>query len=592
MRLEVVLMRKILYLWMISLAFLLVFSLAPYGLADAYEKPQIDIIEPARAPIGSEITINGAHFGDMREGSRVVFGSVEATQYIRWSDSQIKVIVPYGSYPDSQLQVKVITPGGSSYGARFELEPRAMVLAEGFTGKGFQEYIILGNPQAFEVKVKLLYIFADGTYMERGMIVPPQSRVTVDVNRDVGEEEEVSALIFSDIYIVVERPIYFDYRGWTGGHNIVAGRKASKTWYFAEGSTEPGFDEYLAVLNPTEKEANLVFRFQIEDAGEIFRYGSVPAYSRKTFKLNDLLGSGCRASLALKSDQFVVAERSMYFGHEDSRSGGHCEMGLPGFPSSGPFSYYFAEGSTFGGFDEYLILQNPDSAIPVVVDVTYRFRAGQGDPIRKQYRLEPGQRRTIFLPDDVGRGKDVSVALQSDSPFVAERSIFYRYDFSDISVYGGDCIVGARKTSLQWYFSEGFTGPDFHEWLSLFNPGEEDSLVEVTYFTPSGVLHPARITVPAGSRETFMVNDHAGRNILLSCQIRVISGPGIVAERPMYFRLSQTEDGDTAVEGGHTSLGDVPYAGDALEDYTSNCCSNLMEALSPFFQEKARRLWK
>ena len=42
---------------------------------------------------------------------------------------------------------------------------------------------------------------------------------------------------------------------------------------------------------------------------------TVPAHSRGTFKVNDLLGADYQASLELESDQPVVAERSMYFAY-------------------------------------------------------------------------------------------------------------------------------------------------------------------------------------------------------------------------------------------------------------------------------------
>ena len=37
---------------------------------------------------------------------------------------------------------------------------------------------------------------------------------------------------------------------WNGGHDVMGCTSASKTWYFAEGTTRPGFNEWVCLLNP------------------------------------------------------------------------------------------------------------------------------------------------------------------------------------------------------------------------------------------------------------------------------------------------------------------------------------------------------
>jgi hypothetical protein len=43
----------------------------------------------------------------------------------------------------------------------------------------------------------------------------------VNVNDDAGANQDISAEVSSDQPIIVERPMYFDYQGWTGGHDVV-----------------------------------------------------------------------------------------------------------------------------------------------------------------------------------------------------------------------------------------------------------------------------------------------------------------------------------------------------------------------------------
>ncbi len=51
--------------------------------------------------------------------------------------------------------------------------------------------------------------------------VPGDSRVTVYVNVDAGEGLSISAMVASDQPVIVERPMYFDFFGITGGHDVV-----------------------------------------------------------------------------------------------------------------------------------------------------------------------------------------------------------------------------------------------------------------------------------------------------------------------------------------------------------------------------------
>ena len=58
--------------------------------------------------------------------------------------------------------------------------------------------------------------------------------------------------------------------------------------------------------------------------------------------------------------------------------------------------------------------------------------------------------------------------------------------------------------------------------------------------------------MPAHSRYTIDVNQDAGSDLQLACKVVVIAGPGIVAERPMYFNYQGVWN------GGHDALGYQP----------------------------------
>ena len=37
----------------------------------------------------------------------------------------------------------------------------------------------------------------------------------------VGANQDISSKVSSDKPVIVERPMYFDFNGWTGGHDVV-----------------------------------------------------------------------------------------------------------------------------------------------------------------------------------------------------------------------------------------------------------------------------------------------------------------------------------------------------------------------------------
>jgi len=426
--------------------------------------------------------------------------------------------------------------------------------AEGYTGAGFQEYLCLGNPQPVDANVLVTFMFPDGTTQEQTATVPANFRSTLDVNTLVGPGKDVSCKIEADQPIVAERPMYFvSGGGLAGGHDAIGATAASKGWYFAEGYTGPGFQEYICVLNPGDTVANLTFRFQTQEEGEKVVGGiSVLAHSRGSFNVNSILGANYQTSLALESDVPVVAERPMYFdyhgwGNNLSWTGGHCVMGA--YDTAKEF--YFAEGATYSNFEECLTIQNPND-FNITVNAVYQPAAGQGGNIGESYTIGDNERSTVFVPTEAGYDKDLSVRLYSDDFFLAERPMYFRYTGFGADYPGGDCAIGSPGTAPEWFFAEGCTLPGFQQWLTLQNPGDTDAQVEIYYYTQeAGPLLARSVTVPAETRVNVLVNTDAGANYQLSCRVRVVSGPDIVAERPMYFDFA-------GIKGGHVVVGYAP----------------------------------
>ncbi len=451
-----------------------------------------------------------------------------------------------------------------------------LYFAEGYTGQGFEEYLVVANPQGFFINVQITFQFSDGSSQQRPMTVMGLDRSEIDVRAEVGDGREVSIKIESDQQFFAERAMYFNYHGWTGGTSSVGTRSPSKTWYFAEGYTGPGFEEYICVQNTADTAANLTFCFQTEEIGEVVRSGySVLPHSRATFNANGLLGpritdigdTGYQTSLRLESDQLVVAERPVYFDYMGFGNwhwdGGHCVLGATSLSKE----YYFGEGTTRGGFEEYITIQN-DNPYMIQVQAAYQPGQGQGTPTHKTYNVPGKKRFTLFIPGEVGAGVDVSAKLSSSSEFLAERPMYFDYIAGDVHWTGGHCVVGAPSTALRGFFADGYIGAGYHEYLCLQNPNPQASTVDVTFYykdTEDENGNPLHLdpqtfsfTIPPNTRDTHFINAEAAPHFTqVWLSLQVSSGPGIIAERPWYFSHTSLYGYET-ITGGSDVVGNVP----------------------------------
>ncbi|MEW6554261.1 MAG: DUF5719 family protein [Actinomycetota bacterium] len=327
---------------------------------------------------------------------------------------------------------------------------------------------------------------------------------------------------------------------WSGGHCGAALETTSTSWFFAEGTTRPGFDEWLCVLNPGGDPCRLTFHFLLSGGeGAPFR-ADLPPHSRFTLNVNQAAGTGLDVSVLLASDRPVAAERAMYFRYgAGGLAGGHCEHGAV----SASRQWLFAEGTTRAGFDTWLCLSNPQD-VAAMVTVDFLLGTGQGDSLKGSYRLQPRSRFTLCVNDVVPAERDVSLRVTSDRAVVAERPVYFNYRGE---WDGGHDALGSREASRKWYFAEGTTQPGFEEYICLLNPETTDTRATLAFMSQGGEIRRLEVNVPARRRQTVFVNEAVGPGMDVSCEV---SSPApLVAERPLYFsRLGRQR-------GGHISAG-------------------------------------
>ncbi len=208
--------------------------------------------------------------------------------------------------------------GSCSLGAR--ATSSSWYLAEGYTGGGFEEWICIQNPQANGTRANLTFMQPDGTNSKLTVYIPARSRYTVAAHHTL-PNRELATSVTSDLPVVVERAMY--WKGRSDGHATLGSPCPEYTWYFAEGYTAEGFEEWVVLQNPWERESDVEVTFMFPDGGNRTLHAAVGPRSRFTINVGAIVGSR-EVSVRVSSRFPVVAERAMYF---QQRSGGHCSIG-------------------------------------------------------------------------------------------------------------------------------------------------------------------------------------------------------------------------------------------------------------------------
>lgn len=91
------------------------------------------------------------------------------------------------------------------------------------------------------------------------------------------------------------------------------GGKIVADQYFAEGSTQPGFQEYLLVLNKNDQPAHVRVIYTFDDGTSRVQNVTAAGESRITIWVNGFVAEGKDFSCRVQADQTVVSEKAMYF---------------------------------------------------------------------------------------------------------------------------------------------------------------------------------------------------------------------------------------------------------------------------------------
>ncbi|OLE21262.1 MAG: hypothetical protein AUG49_22500 [Catenulispora sp. 13_1_20CM_3_70_7] len=348
---------------------------------------------------------------------------------------------------------------------------------------------------------------------------------TINVNADVGPNQDVSVWLTAGAPFTAERSMYFRAAdGTSGGTDVMGTAELETSWYFAEGSTASGFDETLVLLNLNlDREATAAITYYLTGAPAKTVWHTVPALGRLSLSVNDAneAGSWPAVAMSVVADIPILAERNMAFKF-GGITGAHSLVGSPA-PAT---SLNLAEGHVGGGFDEYLALLNPndDSA---AATITYVI---PGSPARQQtVQLAGASRTTLHLNDVIPGNVDCAIQIDADLPITAERVSYFALPGFGSS--GGDATIAVPSSALSREVTFAGHAAQSRDYFSVFNPGPDAASVTFSYPMPAGPVSTT-VTVPGRSRFTQAAGTDARG---LQGAATVSATVPVLVERASYF---------------------------------------------------------
>ncbi len=225
-------------------------------------------------------------------------------------------------------------------GANFS--SRDWYLPGGSTQSGFETWILLQNPNSAAATVSVNYMTEHGPAPGQTVQVAGYARTSVDTGLDLARSPDFSTKIKSDLPIIAERAMYWNSR--QAFHHSMGAKGPGTLWYFAEGSTQPGFETWVLVQNPGDIPATVTLNYATE-TGPVA--GSqkvlVPGNSRSSVNTADFVSQPHDISIKVESDRPIVAERAMYYTSSDSQgdlsgyqgqAGASSQVSIPKFGHS------------------------------------------------------------------------------------------------------------------------------------------------------------------------------------------------------------------------------------------------------------------
>jgi DNA-binding beta-propeller fold protein YncE len=454
--------------------------------------------------------------------------------------------------------------------------------AEGRVGKGFREYLTIGNSDpanACNVNIQYLYTPDGGAAMNKtvSVAIPAASRATESVNSDLGFDSSAgsAASVATTVSVsntsagctgvMVERPMYFTgYHGMSSGTDVIGATQLATSFYFADIPAGPGTTSYLTVLNPGTTAANVTASY-VANGPVTQQTITVAPGSRGTIAVNAAVSLD-HVAATVTSSVPVLVERPSYSTNANGMLGAADIVGT----SSLANDWLLAEGYTAGGFQENLTIANLDptkAAASVSITLKSQTGASQTFPVTVN-----GQNQLIWNVNQnntfAGSTPEVSAEVKSTGAnIVVQREIYFQYHHTlsngVVQSNGFTDVLGqvGPASKSAYTFAEGYSNAGYSEWLTLQNPTSTAETITVSIVNGNHMVYDQQISVGANSRSTFDVSSAVLAHLAIagnipsfeaSMTVQSSNGAVFVAERPFYWNTSSSS---YVTDGGSDALG-------------------------------------
>jgi lysophospholipase L1-like esterase len=468
-------------------------------------------------------------------------------------------------------------------------DTRKWYLAEGAFNGFFSEDILVGNPNAVEVTVKITLFPQDvaPSIALDPIKLAPLKRLTVNLNQAAAARTDLPQGSYlatvectegcptASTGIVVERTMsWYDSRK-RGGHTSQGLTSLSKNWFLAEGATG-FFSTFILLANPSmTTDANVVLTYFLEGAATpVQQHVLVGRGTRRTIFVNDGIcdrglgdpapGSctnrfltGQAFSTQITSDADIAVERAMYWNNYE---GGHESTAVTG-PDK---TWLFAEGATGSSsfaWNTFFLVVNPSTTTPAKLTVSFlrdslaplvcEATAPAGERLTFSAGIDAGPGGKLHKPGDATQACDAAnsmknavfaTKIESDLPIVAERTVYW--STGGVFWVDGHNTPGVNAPAAKWTFAEGAQGRTnpadgiyYDSYFLVSNPNTAALHLKVTFVRDDGFGLVWTGDVPAQQRYTILASAYpqlVGRKFATFIESQD-GAQTFVAERAMYW---------------------------------------------------------
>lgn len=325
---------------------------------------------------------------------------------------------------------------------------RVWYFAEGSTAESFTTQLVLFNPQTTSTEATITYMREDGSRAEQRALIPARQQLIITVN-DVLPATRFGMQVVASQPVAAERVMRFG-TGAGGLHTTPGVAQLSRSWFFAEGTTEDPYEMQLLLLNPNAQSTVAAITFMTADGTSLTRRYAIPPTTRLLVDVNEVvpdLGVGTM----IDADRPIAVERSLYFRSSVAPEPDASDIltatdslpqvtpplvGSTGFGATDPaFAWFFADGPT-AATSQYLLLSNPGRS---QARVTIEFLLPDGSRPTETVVMPAGSRYTLPIDPLYPGLPALAMVVRATQPIVAERSLF---PLDGLGAGGGTTVLG------------------------------------------------------------------------------------------------------------------------------------------------------